>query len=62
MVEDIKQRYKNFIIVSCCQIKMRFDFDNPVLKSLDDLNPKKVFSNNRPNSFISFIQLFPRFN
>uniref|UniRef100_A0A2S2PWP2 HAT C-terminal dimerisation domain-containing protein n=1 Tax=Sipha flava TaxID=143950 RepID=A0A2S2PWP2_9HEMI len=39
---------------------MTFDFDNPVLKSLDDLNPKKVFSNNRSNSIISFIQLFPR--
>lgn len=62
MVEDIKKRCRDFFIVSCCQIKMRFDFDNPVLKSLDDLNPKKVFSNNRPNSFISFIQLFPRIN
>lgn len=54
-VDDIKKRCSDFFKVSCCQIKMGFDFDNPILKSLDDLNPKKVFSNSRPNSLISFV-------
>lgn len=60
MVEDIRKRCREFLITGCRQIKLRFDFDNPILKSLTQLNPKTVFSSKRPTTLIPFIQMFPR--
>ncbi|KAE9522887.1 hypothetical protein AGLY_016698 [Aphis glycines] len=60
MVKDIRKRCREFLITGCRQIKLRFDFDNPILKSLTQLNPKTVFSSKRPTTLIPFIQMFPR--
>lgn len=55
MVQDIRKRCREFLITGCRQIKLRFDFDNPILKSLTQLNPKTVFSFKRPTTLIPFI-------
>lgn len=60
MVQDICQRCRKFLITSCQQIQMRFDFNNPILQSMNLLQSKIIFSNKRPNSLLPFIQMFPR--
>lgn len=59
MVQDILERCRKFLITSCIQIKMRFDFENPILHSLGQLNPNQVLSDNRSSTLLPFIQQFP---
>lgn len=59
MVQDILERCRKFLITSCIQIKVRFDFENPILHSLGQLNPNQVLSDNRSSKLLPFIQQFP---
>jgi len=38
---------------------MRFNFENPILHSLGQLNPNQVLSDNRSSTLLPFIQQFP---
>jgi len=60
MVQDVLEHCRKFLTISVKEIKAKFDFNDPVLMQLKNITPKKVLSENRPASLISFVNLFPR--
>lgn len=60
MVQNILEHCRKFLIISVKEIRARFNFNDPILMQLENITPKKVLSENRPASLISFINLFPR--
>lgn len=63
LLNEFYKRCTDFLKVSCIQIKKRYDFSNPILQSVNVLNPSVALSINKRDTYPSLFnltQLLPR--